>query len=325
MKEKIAILGATGTVGQKMIAMLQEDSHFEISQLIASEKNIGKKYGEVVRWREATKLNENIKTIKLESIEDVSTKYALSSLPSNIAREWELKLSSKGVNIISNASAYRMQADTPLLIPEINSADIDMIKDQQTTGKIITNPNCSTVFLCLALAPILDITKVVHVNVSTMQAVSGAGYPGVASIDIIDNIVPTIDGEEEKMETEPLKILKRFNQDFSISAQCHRVPVKNGHTLAIEVEIAEPIERNQVIASYTEWNTKHKGLFNLEYMDRGPEVRHLTEFDQATYIGKVKLKSAKRITLLAMGHNLVRGAAGAAKLNLELLHNELGK
>ncbi|MBL6990598.1 MAG: aspartate-semialdehyde dehydrogenase [Bacteriovoracaceae bacterium] len=327
MKTPIAILGATGTVGQKIITMMKDHPLFEITQLVASSKNVGKCYEDAVIWREKEELPKSLCKIKLISFEDVTATYALSSLPSDVAQIQEMELAKRGIHVVSNASAYRMAKNVPLIIPEINADHIGLIKKQDTKGKIITNPNCATVFLSLGILPLLSVGEVKHISTVTLQAVSGAGYPGVPSIDLIGDTIPNIGGEEEKVESESKKILGGLDRfcDFSITSHVNRVPVAHGHTVAIHAYFASDVTVEQVQVALLEKMKQFPDLYKYHQDPFRPRPRlDLDPLDQRAHIGRLKQGDAPNIVgLVSMGHNLVRGAAGAAKLNLELLHKTL--
>ncbi|MCK5882336.1 MAG: aspartate-semialdehyde dehydrogenase [Bacteriovoracaceae bacterium] len=324
MKLKIALLGATGTVGQKVIKMLENHPMIEIEELVASERNVGKEFGTCVDWRESGKIPDSLKNLKLLHYSAVKSKYAISSLPAEIAKEAEIFLAKNGTNIISNASAYRRDPVVPLVIPEVNSEQFALVHKQETPGKIITNPNCSTVFLSLGLAPLKKIAGIKHVSVVTLQALSGAGYPGVSSMDVIGNTVPNIGGEEEKIEWEAKKIL---GADFSITAHVNRVPVMHGHSVFMHVTFDRDVHESEVTELYQKLSSEHPELYKLHTDEFRPQPqKDVEEFDQRAHIGRIKQGGEANIVgLLSLGHNLVRGAAGAAILNLEALHNFLGE
>ncbi|MBP9674828.1 MAG: aspartate-semialdehyde dehydrogenase, partial [Bacteriovoracaceae bacterium] len=231
-KKPVAILGATGTVGQKMIALLENDPHFYVAEVAASEKSFGKKFSDIVRWREKTLMPKSVGDLTLKDLKEVESNLVVSALPAEIALEIEPFLAEKGKLVFSNASAFRMHEKTPLLIPDINISHLELLKEQKTSGKIITNPNCSTVFLAMGLHPLLKLGNVQHVSVVTLQALSGAGYPGVASLDALNNIVPNIGGEEKKITEEVKKILGTTTTpaNFTVTTHVHRVPIHHGHT-----------------------------------------------------------------------------------------------
>jgi len=326
MKIPVAILGSTGAVGQKFISLLESHPLFEVAEVCASLKNIGKTYGKAVDWREKKKLSPSIAQLKIKDHKNLSSPIILSSLPSEIAIDWEPFLAEKGHHIVSNASALRMSTDVPLIIPEINSHDISFIKNQSTKGKIITNPNCATVFFALGLHPLLKMGDISNVSVFTLQALSGAGYPGVASWDILSNIIPNIGGEEEKLETEVHKIFKNclgYN-DFDVTANVSRVPVVHGHTIILHARFKDEIKVSEVDKRFLELSQEMPQLYKYYTDLYSPQpLKHLDDNDYRAHIGRVKQGGDKKtISITSMGHNLVRGAAGAALLNLELLAKE---
>ena len=253
-KIPVAILGATGSVGQKFIELLADHPWFEIHELGASERSAGKKYKDAVNWFQQKPLPEIASEIIIKECKpDFESKIIFSGLDANVAGEIEEQFAENGYYVISNSKNHRFDKDVPLMIPEINPDHLELIKFQDRKGAIVTNPNCSTIGLAMALKPLIDNFEIESVNVVTMQALSGAGYPGVASLDIIDNVVPFIGSEEGKMETEPLKIFGKFengeikNVDFKISAQCNRVAVTDGHLETVQVKFKNKPEAEEII------------------------------------------------------------------------------
>ena len=235
---KAAVLGATGNVGQIFVQLLEGHPWFEVTTVAASERSKGRTYGEASRWRQTTPIPEAVSQMEVVDINPNAVKdvdIVFSALPSSVAGPAEEAFAAAGYVIVSNASAHRMDPDVPMLNPEINCDHISLIEEQRRNrkwdGAIVTNPNCSTTVLTLPLKPIYDVFGINSLVVSTMQAISGAGYPGVASMDIVDNVIPFIGGEEPKMETETQKILGTASKpaDFKVSASCHRVPAIDGH------------------------------------------------------------------------------------------------
>lgn len=320
-KIAVAILGATGPVGQKAIAMLTDHPRYQIAELIASDGRVGKEFGAVVDWREPRPLPQSIASLRLKAMSDVQSRHVISALPAEVAIEAEPMLAAQGKFVFSNASAFRMQADVPLLIPEINPEHMQLADTQKTAGRIITNPNCSTVFLVGALRPLMDLGKIKHVSVVTMQSLSGAGYPGVPSFDLIGNLVPYIGGEEEKIEKETLRILGTPERaaDFGVTVHVHRVPVHFGHTVALHVEFADAVSASAVRAAFTDWNQRFPGLFVLhDKVDRPQPLRDLEPYDMRFHVGRIKQGARANIVgMICLGHNLVRGAAGAAIANMD--------
>jgi aspartate-semialdehyde dehydrogenase len=268
-KFRVGILGATGMVGQRFIQLLEHHPQFEITALAASDRSQGKTFREACTWRLAGEMPAAVRAMIVAAPEPpLDCELVFSSLPGDIARESEDAFARAGLPVISNSSAFRMDLDVPLLIPEVNHWHLDLIEVQQKnrdgqkgfpTGYIVTNPNCSTIMLALALAPLHQTFGVTSVIATTMQALSGAGYPGVASLAISDNVLPFIDGEEEKIEQETLKILGSYHNEMldpapmKVSAQCNRVNVSDGHMAAVRVKLerAATIEEvREALASF---------------------------------------------------------------------------
>ena len=339
-KISVAILGATGTVGQKFISLLEHHPWFEIRELVASERSAGQKYGEVCHWREPRALSSALASLVIKpptaSLESV---LLFSGLDSSVAGEIEARYAHDGHVVISNSSNHRLDTQVPLVIPEINANHLRMVQTQPYRGAIITNPNCSTMFLSMTLAPLYKNFGIKHVIVTTMQAISGAGYPGVASLDILGNIIPYIAGEEQKIETEPLKILGTWDgaqvipASFSISAQCNRVPVVDGHCESISIAFDQQVSVSQVknalrsyqgeIADMALPSAPSAPIIVLDQVDR-PQAR--LDVNRAegmsTIVGRIRSCPVLDIKMVILGHNTIRGAAGAALLNAELCYSQ---
>ncbi|HWC74995.1 MAG TPA: aspartate-semialdehyde dehydrogenase, partial [Gemmatimonadales bacterium] len=260
MKERLrlGILGATGTVGQRMVALADGHPQFVVTALAASERSQGKRYSDACVWRLPGAMPAAVRALPVQSPEPpLDCDVVLSSLPADIAGDVETRFAEAGYPVISNSSSHRMDEDVPLLVPEINPEHLALIERRRGKGFIVTNPNCSTIMLTLALAPLQARFGLEAVVVTTLQAISGAGYPGVASLDIVDNVVPFIANEEEKIERETLKILGREQggtvrpADFALSAQCHRVPVVDGHMAAVRVRLGRPAEPRALSEAFT--------------------------------------------------------------------------
>src|SRR6185436_2394367 len=245
-KYKVGILGATGMVGQRFIQLLADHPQFAVSAVAASDRSQGKTYGEACTWRLSGEMPAAVRSLTVQPpAPPLDCDLVFSSLPGDIARETEGSFAAAGFPVISNSSAYRMDAEVPLLIPEVNHQHLGLLARQQYSsgGFIVTNPNCSTIMLVLALAPLQASFGISAVAATTLQALSGAGYPGVASLDILDNVLPYIASEEEKIETETRKILGSLNDNriddapLAVSAQCHRVNVTDGHMAAVRVKL----------------------------------------------------------------------------------------
>ncbi|MFA4824177.1 MAG: aspartate-semialdehyde dehydrogenase [Methanoregula sp.] len=330
----VGVLGATGAVGQRFVELLAEHPWFNLSTLAASDRSAGKPYGKIVNWRLDTPFPEHIGKIKVVPTSPKAMKgvdLVFSALPAEIAVDVEREFADAGIAVCSNASSYRMEKDIPLVVPEVNPEHlglIDVQKDAGRDGFIVTNPNCSTIVMVTALAPIRQF-KFTDLRVATMQAISGAGFSGVAAMAIYDNVIPYIGKEEEKMETETLKIMgtlkgsKITNASFNVSASCHRVPVIDGHTMAVWANIKEPVDTLK--KAYRTYKPLIKGLptqpaESVHFFDEEPD-RPQPRLDRMR--GKGMTVSVGRlregVRFVAMGHNTIRGAAGASVLNAELI------
>jgi aspartate-semialdehyde dehydrogenase len=333
----VAILGATGTVGQKFIALLVDHPQFQIAELVASPRSAGQRYADVVAWKQDIPIPEAIGEMVVRTTdESLASPILFSGMDSSVAGEAEERYARAGHVVISNSRNHRMDPDVPLIIPEINSDHFALVEAQSWDGAIITNSNCSTMFLAMALAPLQATWGVEWVQVTTMQAISGAGYPGVASMDILGNVVPFISGEEEKMEIEAQKILGTRAGDhiepapFVVSAACNRVPVFDGHTETVSVKLANGANPtpDEIAAVFSAW----RGLPQERELPSAPEqpIVVLTDDDRpqpardvwrergmATLVGRIRRDPIGTFKMVIMGHNTVRGAAGAAILNAE--------
>jgi aspartate-semialdehyde dehydrogenase len=333
----VGILGATGSVGQKFVQLLANHPWFEIAAVAASERSAGQKYKDAVNWFQATPLDKKIGEMTVrECVPTLPCKIVFSALDSNIAGEVEEEFAKNGYFVFSNSKNHRMDAAVPLLIPEINSDHLQLIHFQ-TYGKgaIVTNPNCSAIGLTMALKPLHDRFGVSDVSVVTFQALSGAGYPGVASLDIIDNVVPFISGEEEKMETEPLKILGNYNGrsiDFApikISASCNRVAVQDGHLECASVKLNLPASIEELKSAWKEFSAEPQQLklptapeHPIHYFDEPnypqPKLHRNVDKGMAVSIGRLRKCPLMDYKFVLLSHNTIRGAAGGAILNAEL-------
>jgi len=341
-KKRVGILGATGLVGQRLIHMLRDHPYFEVSALAASDRSEGKRYAEACSWKLPYEMPAAAAEMRVRPCAPpLDCDVVIASLPSEIAVEAEAACAAAGYPVISNSSAYRMHEDVPLIVPEINPDHLGMVEGQQRRrgydrGFMITNPNCSTIALVLGLAPLAQRFGLEAVVVTTMQAVSGAGYPGVASIDITDNVVPFIGGEEEKVETEPQKILGRLlggrvePAPFKVSAQCNRVNVQDGHLISVRVKLGREASVEEVADAFATFRGLPQELRLPTAPERPVVVR--TEKDRpqprldrdaergmATVVGRLARDTVFDYKFTLLGHNTVRGAAGAALLNAELL------
>lgn len=337
---RAGILGATGAVGQRFIQALENHPWFEITCLAASEKSAGKKYGKAANWRLESKMPDSVTGMEIVPVDPkkVDADVVFSALPSSFAKTVEAEFAKEGFVVASNASAFRMEKDVPLVVPEVNADHLGLIDVQQDKrgwdGYIVTNPNCSTIIMVPTLKPLMAF-GLESVQVATMQAVSGAGYDGVASMAIMDNIIPYIGSEEDKMETEPLKLLGEFDgsevlpADIRISASCNRVPVMDGHTEAIWAKMTDNPSPEQVRQAFLNFRPNlgdlptepEQVLIVRDEPDRPqPRLDRNMGKGMSITVGRIR----EGIRYMAMGHNTIRGAAGASVLNAELLH-KMGK
>ncbi|HAC14411.1 MAG TPA: aspartate-semialdehyde dehydrogenase [Bacteroidetes bacterium] len=344
-KFNVGILGATGAVGQKFISLLQGHPWFTVTALGASERSAGKKYAEAVNWIEAVELPDDI--AQMTVLECDPTKMSdvdlvFSGLDAVVATSIEESFAKAGIPVISNAKNFRSHPNVPLLVPEVNPDHIEMIKNQSFDpagkGFIVTNPNCVVVPLVLALRPLYDAFGIKAIVLTSMQSVSGAGYPGVASLDILGNVVPFIGGEEPKIASEPMKLFGQLKSDltlemadFPIEATATRVPTIEGHMLAVTVEFEKkPQDLNAVIDVLKNWVSPLNGM-NLPFApkialkvyddERYPQPRKnaYNENGMQVGIGRIRKSNVFDVSFVALGHNTIRGAAGGAILNAELL------
>jgi aspartate-semialdehyde dehydrogenase len=336
---EVGVLGATGTVGQQFAHLLDGHPWFRLSWLAASQRSEGLRYGDAA-WRLSTPMPDGVRDLRVDApVAGRGPRLLFSALDSSVAGPLEAELAAAGHVVVSNARNHRMSSDVPLLVPEINPDHLSLLSVQRRAhgwpGAIVTNPNCSTVFLAMVLAALKELEPV-KVTVTTLQAVSGAGYPGVASLDILGNVVPNIDGEEAKIESETRKILGRLRQDHVephgvvISAQTTRVPVLNGHTEMISVAFAHRPERAAVHDALTKFSgvpqkralpgAPPHPIVYLDQTDR-PQPRFDAERGggMVVHVGRLRECPVLDYKLVALGHNTVRGAAGAAVLNAELM------
>lgn len=342
-KLPVALLGATGLVGQRLVQLLAEHPWFEISTLAASDNSVGKKYGDAAKWKLPNDIPTNVCELIVQPCEPgIDAAIVFSALPSDVAGEIEENFANRGYLISSNASNHRMDADVPLVIPEVNPDHLELIRVQRARrksakrGAIVCNPNCSTIHLALALKPLADAFGLRRVIVTTMQALSGAGYPGVASLDILDNVIPFIGGEEQKLETEPLKLLgklagdKIVDADIRISAACNRVATWDGHleTVSVEFDTKSTIDqvRRAMIQFVGEPQTlnlptapSHPIIVRDEPDRPQPRLDRDVEKGMASVVGRLRECNVLDFKFVLLGHNTLRGAAGGTLLNAELM------
>jgi aspartate-semialdehyde dehydrogenase len=340
-KIKVAVLGATGAVGQRFVQLLENHPWFEVTALTGSDRSVGQLYGDACRWVLDKPMPDYARAMKVVPTEPgLDAAIAFSALPADQAKSIEPAFAEAGHGVCSNASVYRMDDDVPLLIPEVNPDHTALIKVQQAqrgwSGFIATNPNCTSTGFTIAFRPLLDTFGIKKAFVVSMQALSGAGYPGVASLDAIDNVVPYIGGEEPKVETEPLKMLGKLNAShvidapFKISAHTNRVAVIDGHTVCVSIEFDQPIgpqEAAQALIDY-EWAEIVRSLPSSP--ERVIEVRSEPDRPQprrdrdagrgmTTVVGRVREDPLFHVKFVVLSHNTIRGAAGGSLLNAELL------
>lgn len=337
-KYRVGVLGATGTVGQRFVQLLENHPQFEITALAASDRSVGKSFAEACAWKLAGAMPDYVKDIVVQPIAPpLDCELVFSSLPSSVARETEDAFARAGYPVISNSSSYRMDEDVPLLIPEINAEHLGLIETQQRKrgydkGFIVTNPNCAVISFAPPLAALHQKYGIEAVFVTTLQAISGAGYPGVASFDIIDNVIPYIAGEEPKVETEAQKILGEFDgetiekADFTVSAQCFRVNVLDGHTASVRVKLKETSTLEDVMEAMQNYPTlalhssPPKFIEVCEEPSRPqPRLDRETGKGMTITVGRLYPDNIFDYRFVALSHNTVRGAAGSAVLNAELL------
>jgi aspartate-semialdehyde dehydrogenase len=342
-KIPVGILGATGMVGQHFIKFLDGHPLFDLTWLGASERSAGKRYSDAAKWHLPATAPEAISALKVEEAKPGNApQLVFSAMDANVATEIEQAFAKAGHLVVSNSRNHRMERDVPLIVPELNPDHLQLLPAQQKArswkGQIVTNPNCSTIVLTMGLAPLkqFGITKIIT---TTLQAVSGAGYPGVASMDILGNVVPFIGSEEEKMQQETQKIMGEFQGDHieplaaKVSAHCNRVAVVDGHTVTVSVELSSKPSEAEVRRAYDTFtalpqqrqlpSAPVRPVIYMEEANR-PQPRKDAERERgmAAFVGRLRACPVLDYKFVALAHNTVRGAAGAAVLNAELMHSE---
>lgn len=337
-KIPVGVLGATGMVGQKFIELLAHHPWFEIVAVGASERSQGKRYGDSMRWMMESSLPDHIANLVVQPCQpSLPCQVVFSGLDSSVAGEIEKNFAQAGYVVISNSRNHRMEPQVPLLIPEINSEHLDLVKCQSyAPGMIVTNPNCSVIGLAVALKPLLNRWGIDQAHVVTLQAISGAGYPGVPSYDILDNVIPFISGEEEKVETEPLKILGALQEDhiqpyaMRMSAHCNRVAVMDGHMACVSVKLHHPAQAEEIIQA---WQTfvgepqilrlplapQQPLIYHFDEKHPQPKLHRHLDKGMSVSIGRLRPCSLLDWKFAILSHNTIRGAAGCAILNAELM------
>jgi aspartate-semialdehyde dehydrogenase len=342
---KVGVLGATGMVGQRFIQLLEGHPWFEVAEVAASERSAGRTYAEVMqgRWKVEGAIPPRLAQLTVkECVPTLDCRLCFSALDSSVAGPVEEEFAQAGYAVSSNSKNHRMDSDVPLLIPEVNADHLDIIPSQKdrwgSDGYIITNPNCAAIGLVMPLGPLHKRFGVDKVIVTTMQGLSGAGYPGVASLDIIDNVVPFIGGEEPKVESEPLKILGSLNgdqfvpADLTISASCTRVHVQDGHLESVSVGLKQKASADDLIATWTEFDplggqelpsAPSPPIIYRREDDRPQPRRDRGEGNgMACVVGRLRKCSILDYKFFVLSHNTIRGAAGAAILNAEYLYKK---
>jgi aspartate-semialdehyde dehydrogenase len=343
-KVKVAVLGATGSVGQRFIELLENHPYFDVAYLGASEKSAGSLYGDLMksRWKVSPTIPayaKGMKVVNCTPSETPGVSLVFSGLDSDVAGKIELDYANAGVMVVSNAKNYRMQPDVPILSAEVNPEHLDVIQHQKTPGKIITNSNCTIMGLTITLKPLHDLFGIESMFLVSMQAVSGAGYPGVPSMDILGNVIPYIGGEEDKAETEPQKCLGKVEQgkivsaDFMISAHCNRVPVIDGHTVCVSLKFKKKPTRDEILEAWANFqgepqklklpSAPEKVIDYREENDRPqPRIDLNSGKGMTTTVGRLRQDPLVDFKYVVLSHNTIRGAAGAAILNAELIYKK---
>ncbi len=341
-KIQVGIVGATGTVGQRFIQLLENHPWFEVTWLSASDRSAGKKYADATTWRLATPLPARVAALTVNSASPTkdTPRLIFAALDSTAAREIEPAFADAGCAVVSNSSAFRMAQDVPLVIPEVNGDHVPLLKSQKwyqkNGGFMVTNPNCSAIGLVMALAPLHRRFGVEKVFVTTMQAVSGAGYPGVPSLDILGNVIPYIASEEEKMEAESRKLLGTLSgnsvkdAEIVLSAHCNRVAVEDGHTESVSIKLTKPATSAEILDTWREFRCLPQKL-KLPSAPEEPVIydpapdRPQPRLDRdrgrgmSAVVGRLRPCNIFDWRFTVLSHNTIRGAAGAAILNGELL------
>jgi len=342
-KIPVAVLGATGSVGQRFVQLLAGHPWFRLAEVVASDRSVGRPYSEATDWRLSAEMPEDARALCVKDYDAaLESPVVFSALPGDIAAEIEQRMAREGRALFSNTSTHRMAPDVPLLIPEVNPEHVAALAVQRQnrgwSGFIVTNPNCSAIHLVLALKPLHDAFGIDALSVVTMQAVSGAGYPGVPSLDMIDNVVPFINTEEEKMTEETKKLLGGFDGEFqpacmTMTAHCNRVSVRDGHTECVSIRFRTPATPEDAAHAMAAFRAKPQEL-NLPSAPRHPVIVRTepnrpqpildrdAENGMATTVGRVRECPLLGAKFVLLGHNTIRGAAGASILNAELFKVE---
>ena len=339
---RVAVLGATGAVGQAFIRLLETHPWFDLVEVAASERSAGRPYAEAAHWIGNDEMPQRVRGMRVLACDPaaVSAPIVFSALDASVAKEVEAAFAKAGRLVLSNAKSYRMDDDVPLVTPDVNANHLALLNTQRRNrgwpGGIVTNANCSSIVAVSALAPLHRAFGITRLFVATMQAVSGAGYPGVPSLDILGNVIPFIKDEEEKIETEILKMLGTLDEgrvspaDVRISAHANRVPVLNGHTVCMSLEFAREVTPDEVTRALVQWGgdpacrglptAPVRAVFVTDEPDRPQPRRDAERGNGMTVtVGRVRRDPLLSVKLVVLGHNIVLGAAGASVLNAELL------
>lgn len=343
-KIRVGVLGATGAVGQRFSQLLTDHAYFDLMVLAASDRSADKTYKEATNWILTQPMPDHLAGMRVQEMSiDLDCELVFSALPTDSAREWESRFAAAGYGVFSNAGAHRMDEDVPLLIPEVNPEHLDLLTRQQASrgwnrGFIVTNPNCTSIPMTMALAPLQAKFGVEAVIVTSMQAVSGAGYPGVPSLDAIDNIIPFVaESEEIKMNKEPNKMLGTLKGEqvepagVNISAHCNRVPVSDGHLVTVSVRFKQKPSQGDILKAWQTWEPLPQKLSlpsapQPPLVIRAEENRPQPRLDRdagkgmATTVGRLRPCSVFDVRFVALAHNTIRGAAGGSVLNAELMY-----
>ena len=339
----VAVLGATGSVGQRFVQLLAGHPWFRLAEVVASDRSAGRPYREAAEWRLSADMPADAGDLVVKDYDGaLESPVVFSALPGEVAGEIEQRMAGEGRALFSNTSTHRMGPDVPLLIPEVNPEHVAALEAQRRnrgwSGFIVTNPNCSAIHLVLALKPLQDAFGIDALAVTTMQAVSGAGYPGVPSLDIVENVVPFINTEEEKMTEEAKKLLGGYDDGFqpacfTMSAHCNRVPVRDGHTECVSIRFATPATPHDAARAMAAFRAKPQELdlpsaptrpviVREEPNRPQPTLDRDAERGMATTVGRVRECALLGTKFVLLGHNTIRGAAGASILNAELFKVE---
>ncbi|MDM8528593.1 aspartate-semialdehyde dehydrogenase [Anaerolineales bacterium HSG24] len=345
-KIRVGVLGATGAVGQRFAQLVADHPYFDLQVLAASVRSAGKSYREATNWILTDPMPESLADMTVQPMStDLNCPYLFSALPTEQAKEWESKLAGAGYGIFSNAGAHRMDEDVPLLIPEVNPDHLQLLEVQRakrgwSEGFIVTNPNCTSIPVTMALAPLHAKYGVESAITTSMQAASGAGYPGVPSLDLLDNLLPFVaESEEVKMGSEPNKMLgsltngKVEQAGITISAHCNRVPVTDGHTVTVSAKFRQKISLDEILETWQTWRPLPQQL-DLPWAPQPPLVvrseqnRPQPRLDRdegrgmAAVIGRLRPCEVLDVRFVCLAHNTIRGAAGGSVLNAELMYSQ---